>query len=75
MVTKLTSILEDAGSIPVLAQWIKEHGSDLTLLWLWCRPAAAALIRPLAWEFSYASGTALTPQKNLKTNVILNREI
>ena len=22
---------------------------DLTLLWLWCRPEAAALIRPLTW--------------------------
>ena len=26
------------------------HGSDLALLWLWCRLEAAALIRPLAWE-------------------------
>ena len=25
-------------------------GSDLTLLWLWRRPAAVALIRLLAWE-------------------------
>ena len=25
-------------------------GSDPALLWLWCRPAAAALILPLAWE-------------------------
>jgi len=24
--------------------------SDLVLLWLWCRPAATAPIRPLAWE-------------------------
>ena len=23
---------------------------DLTLLWLWCRLAATALIQPLAWE-------------------------
>ena len=26
------------------------RGSDLELLWLWCRPAATALIGPLAWE-------------------------
>ena len=32
-------------------------GSDLVLLWLWL--AAAALIRPLAWEFPYAEGVAL----------------
>ena len=29
------------------------------LLWLWCRPRAAALIRPLAWELPYATGMAL----------------
>ena len=35
------------------------HGSDLALLWLWCRLAAVALIRPLAWELPYAVGAAL----------------
>ena len=35
------------------------HVSDPTLLWLWCRLAAVALIRPLAWEFPYATGSAL----------------
>ena len=34
-------------------------GSDPTLLWLWRRPAATALIRPLAWEPPYAAGAAL----------------
>ena len=29
------------------------------LLWLWCRPAATAWIRPLAWESPYAMGAAL----------------
>jgi len=32
---------------------------DLVLLWLWCRLAAVALIRPLAWEPPYATGAAL----------------
>ena len=35
------------------------HGSDPALLSLWCRPAAVAPIRPLAWEFPYATGMAL----------------
>ena len=29
------------------------------LLWLWCRPAAAAPIQPLAWELPYATCAAL----------------
>ena len=39
------------------------HGSDLTLLWLWCRLAAIAPIGPLAWEPPYAVGVALKRQK------------
>ena len=39
-------------------------GSDLALLWR--RPAAVALIGPLAWEPPYASGVLLKSQKNLK---------
>ena len=50
---------EVAGSIPGLAQWVK----DLVLLWLWCRLAATALIGPLAWEPPYAVGAALEKTK------------
>ena len=32
-------------------------------LWLWCRPEATALIRPLVWEPPYAMGVALKIQK------------
>ena len=36
------------------------------LLWLWRRPAAAALIQPLAWEPPYAMGVALKKDKGPK---------
>ena len=54
-----TSIHEDVDLISDLTQWVKgsgravsygvghRHSSDLTLLWLWCRPADAALIQRL----------------------------
>ena len=38
-------------------------GSDPTLLWLWCRPAAVAPIGPLAWEPPYDEGAAVKRQK------------
>ena len=48
----------------------QRHGLDLALPWLWCRLAAAAPIRPLAWEPPYAVGVALkdkrhTPEKGI----------
>ena len=42
----------------------RRHSSDPTLLW--CRPAPAALIRPLAWELPYAVGAALKSKKKKK---------
>ena len=33
------------------------------LLWLWCRPAAVAPTRTLAWEPPYATSAALKGQK------------
>ena len=44
------------------------QASDPVLLWLWYRPAAVALIGPLAWEPAYATGVALKSQKQKQTN-------
>ena len=49
-------------SIPDLTQWFK----DLAWLWLWHRPADAALIGPLAWEFPYAMDAAIKRKKRKK---------
>ena len=38
-------------------------GSDLALLWLWCRLAAAAMIGTLAWELPYATSVALKEKR------------
>ena len=54
------------------------HGSDPELLWLWCRLAATALIRRLAWEPPYSVGVALRKakrQKKKKTPEKLNSKI
>ena len=51
-----------AGSIPGLTQWVKHP----EWLWLWCRPVAAAPVRPLAWEPPCAAGAALKRRKKKK---------
>ena len=39
------------------------------LLWLWCRPAAAAPMQPLAWELPYAVGVTLKRKNKNKKNI------
>ena len=53
------------------------RGSDLALLWLWCRPAAIAPNRSLAWEPPYAKGAGpkRTKDKKTKQKVVLKPEV
>ena len=44
----------------------RRRGLDPALLWLWCRLAAGAQIRPLAREPPYAEGVALKKKKRKK---------
>ena len=81
----LTSIREDACSLPGLTQGVKRSGvavswgvgrrcgSHLALLWLWGRPAATAPIQPLAGEFPHATGVAPISKKKKKKSVYKTR--
>ena len=69
---------EVVGSIPGLASGLRiprrcrelwcrsQRWLGSRLLWLWCRPVATVLIRPLAWEPPYAVGVALEKTKRPK---------
>ena len=53
---------------------------DPALLWLLCRPAATALIQPLAWEPPCAMGMALKRQKikiqkNTQTTILVFNKV
>ena len=51
------------------------RGSDQAVLWLWHRPVATALIRPLAWEPPYATRAALEKGKKTKKRKKKKKEI
>ena len=80
----LTSMHEDACPIPGLIQWLRNPvlpkaaecvayglGWDLVVLWLWLKPAVAALIRPLSQEFPNAVGAALKKKKKKKFLILM----
>ena len=59
----LTDTHEDAGSIPGLCR------RSLDLARLWRKPAATALIPPLAWESPYTMGVALKRHTHTHTHI------
>ena len=62
------ALLSGLGSSIALSCGVgRRYDLDSALMWLWCRPAAAALIQPLAWEPPSAMGVALK-SKNKQTN-------
>ena len=52
---------------------LRRHGLDPKLLWLWCRPSAAALIQSLAWELPYAKGLALKKKRKKRLELCTGR--
>ena len=48
------------------------HGSDLMLLWLWCRLTSVAPIQPLAWEPPHAMSVTLKNKKEKERKKIYN---
>ena len=48
---------------------------DPVLLWLWHRPAAAALFQRLAWEHPHAADVALESKKKKKRKKEKKKEI
>ena len=51
------------------------RGWDVVLPWLWHRPAAAALIWPLAWKLPYAPQGEKKPTHKTKHTNLLNEEM
>ena len=63
----------------VWSQWVQDpvlpwavvgfrHGLYSTLLWLWCRLAAAPLIQPVACELPYTTSVTLERKKKKKSH-------
>ena len=61
----LPGLASELGILRCRELWYRSQcGSDLALLWLWCRPATVALIRPLALGTSICCSYGSKKQKN-----------
>ena len=66
-VRSLTSLIGGGSGMAMSCSVDTRHTSDPVLLWLWCRLAGAALIRPLGWKLPYTVGAALEKHTHIHT--------
>ena len=69
-VQSLASLSGLGHSIAVVCGIGHRCGWDLTLLWLWSRPAAVDLIQPLDWELPCAMSVALKKKERKKKKLM-----
>ena len=53
----------------------RRYGSDLVLLWLWCRPAPVAPIQHLPWEPPYAKKEKKTFKASLDVIIYVIKSV
>ena len=66
------TLLSPRSGIAVSCGVGRRRGSDPALLWFFHRPAAPALIQPLAWEPPYVAGAAQEKAKRQKKKDIIS---
>ena len=64
------SVSQGCGGVAMSCGVGHRHGSDPSLLWLWCRPAAVAPMWPLTWAPPYLKGVPPPPKKRITHSTV-----